>query len=559
MKNNAKKIISLVLCFVFVFSLLPLNAAAESTGFTEKTTLSAELAEYIKSAFYAAKTQAGIEGTFLGSDKYTSGASSTGTDWLALAMGRFGKVNGDGTVLHLVDDGTGYDDYLSAMKTYIEKTYTKNNGLLHRVKATEWHRAAVTVSALGGNSEKFGIYNGNDIDLIADGSYNCVISAGPGKQGINGWIWGLISLDAQRTEVPENAKYTRERMITELLQMQYADGGWALFGNSSDVDITAMVIQALAPYCTDETEYTYENRKTGETVTKTVKKCVEEALDKLGSMMNENGGFASWGSENAESISQVIVALTAVGIDPAADSRFISSTGKTPLDGLLQFRLPSGGFSHTLSSDFNSMANDQATYALVSYWRFENGLRSLYDMVPEMTEEENAKVEAAEKAINEIPDRDAENFKKKTAEALKAYEEVADGDRRYIRGHNLLASYIDLAGGKEEIKKAEEALEAKKELENAKNEALEELKKYGNVSERLLAAAREEIAAATTKEDVAAALEKVRNAVPATPETKPEVKPENPGTADTILPLTATIAILSLSAMSLLIKKKKEI
>ena len=111
----------------------------------------------------------------------------------------------------------------------------------------------------------------------------------------------------------------------------------------------------------------------------------------------------------------------------------------------------------------------------------------------------------------------------------------------------------------EKLENAETELAEKKELENAKNEALEVLKKYGNVSERLLAAAREEIAAATTKEEVSAALEKVRNAVPATPETKPEVKPENPGTADTILPLTATIAILSLSATSLLIKKKKEI
>ena len=81
------------------------------------------------------------------------------------------------------------------------------------------------------------------------------------------------------------------------------------------------------------------------------------------------------------------------------------------------------------------------------------------------------------------------------------------------------------------------------------------MKKYGNVSDEILAAAKEEIAAATTKEEIAAALEKVRNAVPATP----EVKPDNPGTSDSILPFTATVAILSVAAAALLIKKKKEI
>ena len=435
-------------------------SAPVTAAFTEKTELSAKLAEYIKAAFYAAKTEAGVSGTLLGDENYKSGASSTGTDWLALAMGRFGLIKEDGSVFHITDDGTGYDNYLAAMKTYIETTYANNNGILHRIKATEWHRAAVTVAALGGDVTKVGKYNGNDIDLIADGSYDCVIAAGPGAQGINGWIWGLISLDAQRTEVPENAKYTRERFITEILKMQLADGvgtnkygGWVLggYGSSSDVDITAMAIQSLAPYYTDDTAYTYENQNTGETLTKTVRECIDEALDRLGRMMNENGGFVSWNTENSESIAQVIVALTAVGIDPATDSRFISSTGKTLLDGLLRFRLSSGGFSHILSSGFNSMANDQATYALVSYWRFENGLRSLYDMVPEMTKDSAEKTEAATKAISEIPEPGAADFKEKIKIALTAYESIEKADRRYIKNHTLLSSYLELIGGKENL------------------------------------------------------------------------------------------------------------
>ncbi len=104
-----------------------------------------------------------------------------------------------------------------------------------------------------------------------------------------------------------------------------------------------------------------------------MRQCVDEALDRLGSLLNEAGGFTSWNTDNVESIAQVLVALCAVGIDPAKDARFITRDGKTLLDGLLRFRLSDGGFCHVVNGGWNSMANDQATYALVAYWRFETG------------------------------------------------------------------------------------------------------------------------------------------------------------------------------------------
>ena len=135
-----------------------------------------------------------------------AGASSTATDWMALAMGRFGYF-ASGEYAYLIDDGTGYEDYLAAMEAYIEKTYAENGGKLHSVKATEWHRAVVTIAALGGDPTAFGTYNGQPIDLIADGSYNCSLRQGPGTQGINGWIWGLLALDTGMYSVPADARY----------------------------------------------------------------------------------------------------------------------------------------------------------------------------------------------------------------------------------------------------------------------------------------------------------------------------------------------------------------
>ena len=71
-----------------------------------------------------------------------------------------------------------------------------------------------------------------------------------------------------------------ETFIKEILKMQLTDGvngneygGFVLggFGSKSDVDITAMAIQALAPYYTDDTVYTYINENSKKEVTKTVR------------------------------------------------------------------------------------------------------------------------------------------------------------------------------------------------------------------------------------------------------------------------------------------------
>ncbi len=430
-------------------------------AFTESTELSAQLAEYIKAAVASTKKHSDISGTLLGNEGYMSGASSTETDWMALAMGRFGYYD-SGAYYYMIDDGTGYDDYLAAMKSYIEKTYSDNGGILHSAKATEWHRAVVSIAALGGNPVSFGTYNGSPIDLIADGSYNNALKAGPGTQGINGWIWGLIAMDTGMYEVPSDAKYSRETFITEILKMQLTDGvngneygGWVLggYGSSSDVDITAMAIQALAPYYNDDTIYTYTNENSGLKLSKTVRNCIDEALDRLGSMMNSSGGFTSWNTNNVESISQVVVALCSLGIDPAEDERFITSNGKTLLDGILSFRLSDGGFCHVLNSGFNSMANDQATYALVSYWRLENGMRSLYDMRGEWTAEEKGAMNSAVSAIASMPDPSEPDYKEKLKSALSVFRSVHEDERRYVNNYSSLASALELIGGESELDK----------------------------------------------------------------------------------------------------------
>lgn len=131
----------------------PSKAEEPGYHFQEATELSARLADRIKSAIDSTKETGGLAETdsLLGSADWMSGASSTGTDWMALVMGRFGYFDPEGAYHFLYDDGDGYALYNAAMKQYIEETYEDNGGILHSTKATEWHRATVAIAALGGD------------------------------------------------------------------------------------------------------------------------------------------------------------------------------------------------------------------------------------------------------------------------------------------------------------------------------------------------------------------------------------------------------------------------
>ena len=88
----------------------------------------------------------------------------------------------------------------------------------------------------------------------------------------------------------------------------------------------------------------------------------------------------SWGTANSESCAQVIVALTALGIDPAADARF-TKAGGTAIDALCAFACEGGGFRHSSDqAEPDGMATEQGFYALAAYDRFRQGKTRLFDM-----------------------------------------------------------------------------------------------------------------------------------------------------------------------------------
>ena len=173
-------------------------------------------------------------------------------------------------------------------------------------------------------------------------------------------------------EIPENpdaaVQATRQMYVDELLTRELPDGGWTLTGGEPDVDITAMTLQALAKY-RDQAA---------------VAAAVERGLAVLSSLQEQDGGYTSWGSSNSESVAQVIVALTELGV-PLDDARFVKN-GVTVEDALLRFAQESGAFVHVLdgSGGDDGMATEQAFYALAAIHRAETGKTTLYDMTDVM-------------------------------------------------------------------------------------------------------------------------------------------------------------------------------
>lgn len=314
------------------------------------------------------RAQQGVaEGQPLLSGELLTYAGSTAADWLPIGLSRYGAE----------DD---YDSYLAALRTYVEQKYREPDKL-DRTKATEWHRIALAVLACGGDPTHFGRdENGADINLIADGVYDRGKTADLGRQGLNGWLWGLITLDSMKYTIPAGASYTRTELVKTILSYQLSDDGFNLRvaqGSTADPDITAMAIQSMGPYY--------------RTSTLNVKDPVDRALERLSQLQLDTADFRSWGTRNSESTSQVIISLCSVGIDPQNDPRFVKN-GLNLLDALFYYQQEDGGFAHSYELDegnpsavpgeSDSMATDQALLALVSVWRQAQGMSPLYDFRP---------------------------------------------------------------------------------------------------------------------------------------------------------------------------------
>lgn len=269
------------------------------------------------------------------------------------------SIGGEWAVIGLARNDSLPADYAASYYTNLVRTLRDTDGVLHRVKYTEYSRVVLALSSLGFDPTDVAGYDA--LSPLGDFDQVC-------WQGVNGPIWALIALDSRGYDAPTapegKRQTTRDALVDAVLDSEIAGGGWALSGSVPDVDMTAMALTSLAPYRGARAD---------------AAAAIERGLSVLSSLQGEGGGFGDAGSATSESCAQVVVALASLGIDPASDERFVKESGSV-LDALCAFAVPGGGFKHVADGEVNGMATEQGFYALVAYERLLSGKTSLFDM-----------------------------------------------------------------------------------------------------------------------------------------------------------------------------------
>lgn len=319
----------------------------------------------------------------------TPAVGSIGGEWMVLGLSRSGR------------DVPGADVYYNGVVSYAQSM--DRYGRIPGETVSTNARIALALAAIGKDPANVG---GKSF-LQACDSMSYIK-----RQGTSGPVWTLIALDSM--DYPTFGDVTRDKLIEAILDRRMESGAWyiSITNKEDNVDMTAMAIQALAPYYAANAD---------------VKAAVDKAVSWLAAAQQADGSFAETAAAAAssESCAQVIVALTALGIDPVTDSRF-TKNGKTVLDALCTFAVEGGGFRHTASGERNGMATEQAYYALAAYYRFVNGQTRLYDM----TDTKNStvtgqRVECTEKIT--VPDTLTGNDNLNTPEKIKAELQIQLG------------------------------------------------------------------------------------------------------------------------------------
>ena len=348
--TTSKRLLSLLLALITALSLCVPVFATDGTGNGGGTT--GETTTSVSTIVDATLSST------LAQEKAALTSPDFGSEWVILGLARSGYL----------EKGSKYfNDYYTRVAAYASKA-TKNAqelgapvGALHLVKCTENSRLIIALSALGRDARSVG-----GCDLTAPYEKFSWIEG----QGLNSVVFALIALDTVGYETKDTT--IRQQCISYILDRQLSDGGWNYQEDAatSDPDMTAMSLQALANY--------QEQEK--------VQAAVSAAVGRLSAMQNSDGSYTSYEAVNSESISQVIVACAALGIDPHTDSRFVKN-GKSAVDALLTFyNTEKRAFHHTMKdkdgnpTDVDGMATEQAAYAMTAYQRLMNGKTSLYDM-----------------------------------------------------------------------------------------------------------------------------------------------------------------------------------
>lgn len=275
---------------------------------------------------------------------------------------------GEWAVLGLARAGVALSDeyiqaYYGKVVAYVKANIGSDGVLVdpesHNPTVTDNERIILALTAIGKDPANVGDKNlltalqNKDIMQVTDTS----------KTDINGLVFGLLALNS--------GNYTQDSywLVQAILTQQNKDGSWSSSADTKpdgDVDMTAMALQALAPYYNEGDDTT-------------VNAAVDKALQWL------SAKYKGKGYTSAESCAQVVVALSALQLNANSDSSFVKTVDGAPtsvLGDLLRYYLGEGqGFKHAASGKTaDQKATEQALYAMAAYERYCRRTKALYDM-----------------------------------------------------------------------------------------------------------------------------------------------------------------------------------
>ena len=277
----------------------------------------------------------------------TVGSSGKGDviwgDWIMFSMARSDMELSDAFI----------NAYYAKVEAYVKANFNDTNGTLGGTGSyllTDNARLVLALTALGRDPADVG---GKDLltalqTLAATDPYSTIYEQ----------VFALLALNSN--------KYGHTTgLLTAILSKQQSDGSWKTSDEDDvgDVDMTAMALQALAPYYNNSSEE------------------VDDAVDKALTWLSAQ--YKAGKYTTSESCAQVVVALSALGIDANTDPRFVKGEGDAAvsvLGNLLQYHIKDSGFKHTADGTVDRMATEQGLYALAAYQRYAMQRNSLYDM-----------------------------------------------------------------------------------------------------------------------------------------------------------------------------------
>lgn len=277
--------------------------------------------------------------------RYSRTTAGAWEDWEWMNLGFYQKKPDN------LDDGFSIAECIKRLDT------TTN------VAMTNIDRKIMTLTARGIDCSKLSKYNngepfidakGNKVDDLAAVLYNY-----SGGYTINGPIFALNALDMGNYTIPENAVWTREKLLETILNHKYLSDGFGL-------DMVTMLMQSIAPYQNDPVY--------GERVKAKLWEGFDIVMNSFGTDPFDNPFGVQWGGVyTSEGASQIICALSAMGVDVHTDVRLNNGKDSVLTSFLNYADFDEGYFAHSNTTPKNAMATYQGCYATQWYLGFLEG------------------------------------------------------------------------------------------------------------------------------------------------------------------------------------------